>query len=117
MSEIAEQIVALPGWQWLPGMCAVSPSGRTAYLQPVGGASGVCGAPADGWLPVLADPATGGAMLDLLERSLTISLQSVRGQGWLVAAWGEAGRPCCVGAAPSIGEAVARVAMSLGRWA
>ena len=114
LRDLAAQIIALPGWEWRPGMRAILPiSGRGVHLQDLYAPSGICGCPAIGSLPDLTDPATAGAMLGML------SGQRVQAQlspdGWFVMVFTDTITSASAHA-PHIGEAIARIVVARGGW-
>ncbi len=100
MTDLAQRAVACPGWRWMPGMRAVSPSGKhwrvwsdtRSVYEPEGCMDS---APAE-WskdVPDLTDPATLGCLLALVREAWGEPLMHVwysRQLGlWVVSASGQ----------------------------
>ena len=119
LRTLAAAIVALPGWEWRPGMRAIFPSGQGVHVQALGAPSGICGAPPAMCLPDLTDPATGGALLTLMERAepeLELSrCGSQKDAPWCVLTSPDAVK-WITGKGATFGEAVARLALKRGGW-
>lgn len=116
LRDLAAAVVALPGWEWRPGMRYLFAAGKLAgkglHLQNPG-CTGVSGAPPEGCVPDLTDPATAGAMLGLLPGQ-RVSAQ-VTPDGWFVMVFTD---PITSGAAraATFGEAIARMVVARGWW-
>lgn len=147
-ANTAAQCIALPGWRWLPGMLGCrAPAGGADDLRPeirVTDAASAATAERWGCVPDLDDPATAGAMLDLIAqadveagwgRSVQVEYRRAGNQHWsglTLAGYGEwpqdapgrrdeDGRPkewpgVQRMAAGSLGEAIALLAVARGTW-
>lgn len=91
--DLARQLVALPGWRWLPGMrvvgvhpfsgcrrfgrLAMGTGGKLAVAWDDGSYWTPRQTDRDGWLPDLTDDdATGGLLLGMLSRVSTVSVRA-----------------------------------------
>lgn len=139
MIALARALVALPGWEWRPGMVALPESHPDerwllAWADPAAGWHGggvqthhphkewAVGHDehdpielGQGWVPDLLDPATGGVMLDMLAR---------RGGAWSAGRYEETwdwwvslrdGAEAHVLVEPSLAAACARAMVARGR--
>ena len=114
---LARAVVALPGWEWRPGMLATDGArlgDRHLWDLPPDWRPTVPGDPA-ARVPNLADDATGGVMLALLATTEPVVRVSVWGSD-RVAVDTESGRLRSF-SGRTLGEAVAKCAISRGRWA
>ena len=129
LSALAAAVVALPGWKWQAGMRAAIPESalrgyeRSLIADGSDYSFGVVGdwpgAVHPAAVPVLSDPATGGALLALLCASGCNARIDLRDGMVYICFDGfcEASAPIIGEAsAPTIGEAVARIALQIGRW-
>ena len=132
---LARELVALPGWQWMPGMLAVSlspgPGQRLSDAGWTGTWSQRCrdavpppvpewiSQPEDaawypaepgGWWPDLDDPATGGVLLDLLGPGWSAHRSST---AWTVRGPGPRGYSYAA-SEPTLGRACARALVARG---
>ena len=118
---LARAVVALPGWEWRPGMLTVD--GERMLVDVACGLMRYIAAPYDesdrdmmaDAVPNLADDATGGVMLALLATTEPVVRVSVWGSD-RVAVDTESGRLRSF-SGRTLGEAVAKCAISRGRWA
>ena len=133
---LARAVVALPGWEWRPGM--LTADGERMLVDVACGLMRYIAAPydeesdrdmMDGAVPDLADGATGGVMLAMLCAGGWIaSARPCYGDeagvvsGWFVEEWTR--RPVGSALVPlqpyygrTLAEAVARCALARGRWA
>ena len=115
LRTLAAAVIALPGWKWPAGMCVTNPDGLRVWLQ-------ASHTSVPGWLPDLTDPATGGALLALMERAEP-KLEMARSSGmpqkdapWCALASPDADA-WVAGEGATFGEAVARLALKRGGWA
>lgn len=118
LRTLAEQIVALPGWRWLPGLCVTNADGLRVWLQ-------AAHSSVPGWLPDLTDPATGGVLMGLFPlakdcvdvRQINAGIDIQSGPlFWLAHYWSQ-GRVLHTGRGATFGEAIAQIALARGRWA
>ena len=119
LRDLAAQIIALPGWEWRPGMRAILPiSGRGIHIQSPDAASGICGCPGVGSLPDLTDPATAGAMLGILMvgGGIGVALVSTDGDGRWYAGSGPIWHSSPAGSGATPGEAIARMVVARRGW-
>ena len=122
LRTLAAAVTALPGWEWRPGMRAIFPSGQGVHIQALDAPSGICGAPPAVCLPDLTDPATGGALLALMERAEpNIEMARSAGMPQKDAPWCALATPGAAewvtGEGATFGEATARLALKRGGWA
>ena len=118
---LARAVVALPGWEWRPGM--LTADGERMLVDVACGLWRYIAAPYDesdrdmmaDAVPNLADDATGGVMLALLATTEPVVRVSVWGSD-RVAVDTESGRLRSF-SGRTLGEAVAKCAISRGRWA
>ena len=147
-ANIAAKCIALPGWRWLPGMLGCrAPAGGADDLRPeirVVDAASAATAEQWGCVPALDDPATAGAMLDLIAQAdrkigattkmIQVAYQSARRtsacwvslsgyDGWPAASpHRQKAKETGSGLGPqgssgrSLGEAIARLAVERGTW-
>ena len=126
LSALAAAAVALPGWKWRQGMQAAIPADalrgyeRSLVADGSDYSFGVVGdwpgAVHPAAVPVLSDPATGGALLALLCASGCTATVEVCGDE-VHATFSMPGNVWHKASGASLGEAVARIALMLGRWA
>ena len=107
LHALAAQIVALPGWRWLPGLCVTNAEGLRAPLL-------LAHDSVPGWLPDLTDPATGGVMLGMLSGQLVQA--QVTPDGWRVVMVFTDLSPSVSARAATLGEAIARMVVARGGW-
>jgi len=115
LSTLAAAAAKLPGWKWRAGMRAAltdAPGGPPVWSGVLDGTYHVA---ADA-IPVLSDPATGGWMLALLCASGCTATVEVCGDE-VHATFSLPGYTQHKGTGASLGEACARVALQIGRWA
>ena len=118
---LASAVVTLPGWEWRPGM--LTADGERMLVDVACGLWRYIAAPYDesdrdmmaDAVPDLADDATGGVMLALLATTEPVVRVSVWGSD-RVAVDTESGRLRSF-SGRTLGEAVAKCAISRGRWA
>lgn len=129
---LAAQIIALPGWEWLPGM-RVSRSGSKGIVYYIADGGVVVAvsrwvAPvlfrymddgssdplASELLPDLTDPATAGAMLGMLSKQLVQA--QVTPDGWRVVMVFTDLNPSVSARGATLGEAIARLVVARGGW-
>ena len=118
---LARAVVTLPGWEWRPGM--LTADGERMLVDVACGLWRYIAAPYDesdrdmmaDAVPDLADDATGGVMLALLATTEPVVRVSVWGSD-RVAVDTESGRLRSF-SGRTLGEAVAKCAISRGRWA
>ena len=116
LRTLAAAIVALPGWEWRPGMRAIFPSGQGVHIQALGAPSGVCGAPPAACLPDITDPATGGALLALMANvSIEVGRHRDSDSMWRCSICPDDGE-WVPGYGDTPGEAIARLALKRGGW-
>ena len=114
LRTLAAAVIALPGWEWPAGMCATNGDGLRVWLQ-------TSRTSVPGWLPDITDPATGGALLALMERAEpTLELARSPGGPQQNAPWCALASPDAAewvtGEGATFGEAVARLALKRGGW-
>lgn len=113
LSALAAAAAKLPGWKWRAGMrAALIDDGRRVWSGVLDGTYHVA---ADA-IPVLSDPATGGWMLALLCASGCTATVEVCGDE-VHATFSLPGYTQHKGTGASLGEACARIALQIGRWA
>ena len=113
--DLAREVVALPGWRWLPGM--LNGKDRTRYVGDESWAwsdpyrhhaQGIAG---DDW-PDLTDPATAGCLLALLGPVWAVVPPGGCQEQWSIALSEEG----AVVRGDTLGEASARAAIAMDRW-
>ena len=114
LRTLAAQIIALPGWKWPAGMCVTNPDGLRVWLQ-------ASHPSVPGWLPDITDPATGGALLLMMERAEPgLELARTPGEAHKDAPWCALASPDAekwvTGEGATFGEAIARLAVARGGW-
>lgn len=119
--DLARQIIALPGWTWRGGMRALYPSGRGIYLQD-NGATTTCGlTPPAACVPDLTDPATAGAMAQMLaEAEPDMEVAHLPPSADWEHPWSACTSPADTrwhsGVGATMGEALARLVLARGGW-
>lgn len=109
LRTLAEQIVALPGWRWLPGLCVTNADGLRVWLQ-------AAHSSVPGWLPDLTDPATWGVLLSLMtDPSLELGRGRDGAPAWYCLVCPSDGE-WVPGYGDTPGEAIARLAVARGMW-
>jgi hypothetical protein len=111
---LAAAAAKLPGWKWRAGMrAALIDDGRRVWSGVLDGTYHVA---ADA-IPVLSDPATGGWMLALLCAPGCTATVEFHTNQFHATVLSEGGYLWHKGSGASLGEACARVALQIGRWA
>lgn len=115
LRTLAAAIVALPGWKWPAGMCVTNADGRLRVWLQANHTS------VPGWLPDLTDPATGGALLRMMEQAEpSLELTRSPDEAQQTAPWCALASPDAdawvTGEGATFGEAIARLALKRGGW-
>ena len=109
LRTLAAAVIALPGWEWPAGMCVTNANGLRVWTQSIYSSM-------PDWLPDLTDPATGGALLALMERAEPgLELARSLGGPWCALASPDAAE-WVTGEGATFGEAIARLALKRGGW-
>ena len=134
LRDLAAAVVALPGWEWRPGMLDSATGLRIVKVLPDGSVCLLRVAPVNltprllirtrddirlmEMRPDLTDPATAGAMLGILMvgGGIGVALVSNDGDGRWYAGSGPIWHSSPAGSGATPGEAIARMVVARGGW-